>query len=336
MRGETVMATVPTGRMELELRRLYFRWLHSLGDDTNMDKAVDRFEKQSIALIDRLGGQAASLGALAGFPVPKRLDLSPHVGTIYSDMKQAAIQAGIQAGLNASTVARAMFRNGMDKSYHRLNRLARTETVSAYWKNSWDSIEGLDLVMVWSSETGPRTCDYCLSRDGLVVEDRNVRDHPNGRCTLLPTLASQVKYKGTLQPDGSVTQDPKWGAPAIVVQDYASMTEEDKARAAEIMFGTDSPQYRRAAEAVKADRIPASKAGTKKAIPVPVNTPAPKPAPKKRPSTVKKNPIEAKVPTPTKVTDYRDMSGEDKITAAAVMFGYGSKQHKAAIKRWRK
>ena len=205
------MPTIPTGKMELELRRLYVRWLSHLGDETNMDKAVDRFEKQSIDLIEKMGGRTAMLGALADFPAPKRLDLSPHIGTIYSDMKQAAIQAGIQAGLNASDVARAMFRNGMDKSYHRLNRLARTETVSAYWKNAWDSIEDLpELVMVWGAESGPRTCQWCLERDGMVMESSQLRDHPNGRCTPIPTLRGLVEYKGSVRADGTIYQDPTW------------------------------------------------------------------------------------------------------------------------------
>jgi hypothetical protein len=104
-----------------------------------------------------------------------------------------------------------MLNAGLDKNYRKLERLARTETVSAYWKNGWDSIADLPLlVMVWGAENGHRTCDYCLSRDGLVIEDGNIRDHPNGRCTPIPTLRSQVKYKGTLQPDGSVTMDPAW------------------------------------------------------------------------------------------------------------------------------
>lgn len=205
------MPTIPTGKMELELRRLYVRWLSRLGDETNMDKAVDQFEKQSIDLIEKMGGRTAMLGALADFPAPRRLDLSPHIGTIYSDMKQAAIQAGIQAGLNASDVARHMFRAGMDKSYNRLNRLARTETVSAYWKNAWDSIADLpEIVMVWGSEDGPRTCAWCRERDGMVMESGQLRDHPNGRCTPIPTLRSMVKYKGSVDAGGRIYQDPAW------------------------------------------------------------------------------------------------------------------------------
>lgn len=206
------MGTVPTGRMERELRALYLRWLAGVPrHQDDMPAYISKFQKDSTALIAKLGGQAASLGALADFPVPKMLELSPVVGVVYEEMHQAAIKAGIAAGLQSKDVARQMLNAGLDKSYRRLERLARTETTSAYWKNSWDSIADLpEIVMVWGSEESKRTCDYCLSREGLVVEDPNIRDHPNGRCTLIPTLRSQVKYKGTLQPDGSVVMDPRW------------------------------------------------------------------------------------------------------------------------------
>lgn len=207
------MATVPTNRMERELRALYLRWLAGLPSHPDLTAYISQFQAQSTALISKLGGQVASLGALADFPVPKTLTLSPVAGVVYDQMKQAAISASITAGINSKVAARQMLHAGLGKSYNRLERLARTETVSAYWKNQWDSTLGLGLVMVWGAEQGKRTCDYCLSRDGLVVEDGNVRDHPNGRCTLIPTLLSQLKYKGTLQPDGRITMDPKYGKP---------------------------------------------------------------------------------------------------------------------------
>lgn len=278
------MGTVPTGTMERELKKLYLRWVTGLTiDSTDLAGKIASFQADSEALISRLGGRTAALGALGDFPAPRLLQLSPHAGTIYDQMQQAVIQAGILAGISSKEAAQAMFRSGMDKSYRRLERLARTETTSAYWKNSWDSIADLPaLVMVWSSENGPRTCQWCQSRDGLVVDDPNIRDHPNGRCTLIPTLRSQVKYKGTLQPDGSVDMDPRWadqkvrGAkatpsagptteaqrdplsgkpnpaapsqaePAQRVQDYGSMSSNDKIAAAEKMFGTGSPQHQAA------------------------------------------------------------------------------------------
>lgn len=205
------MPTIPTGKMERELRRLYMQWVHQLPKhERDLHSYVAKFQKQSMELIERMGGEVARLGALADFPAPKRLDLSLHVGTIYSDMELAAISAQIGTGLNPTDTARALVRSGVDKSYRRLERLARTETVRAYWKNAWDSIEGLGLVMVWGAENGPRTCEWCKERDGLVMDSPSLRDHPNGRCTPLPTHHSQVEYRGSIRADGRIYQDPAW------------------------------------------------------------------------------------------------------------------------------
>ena len=206
------MATVPTGRMERELRKLFLRWLAGLPDQQDIPAYVALFEQQSRDLVARLGGYAASLGAVADFPAPKRLELSPVAGVVYSQMEQAAIQAGMMVGLASTDTARRMLNAGVGQGFNRLMRLARTETVSAYWQNTWDSVRDLPgIVLVWSSESGPRTCEWCLGRDGLVVESGSIRDHPNGRCTLAPVARSKVRYRGTLQPDGSVTFDPRWG-----------------------------------------------------------------------------------------------------------------------------
>ncbi|UVG33792.1 minor capsid protein [Microbacterium phage HerculesXL] len=277
------MATVPTGEMERELRKLYLRWL--VGVPRHQDDIVDYievFRVQSQRLIERLGGQAASLGALADFPVPKMLELDPVAGVVYDQMKQAAIQAGIAAGLQSTDVARQILNAGLGKGFRRLERLARTETTNAYWRNTWASVADLPaIVLVWGAEESKRTCEFCLSRDGLVVEDPTIRDHPNGRCTLVPTLRSRVQYKGTLQADGSIVMDERWtgrasktvgvagpttpeqrdplsgkrnpaapstttdiGAPAT--QDYSRMTNADKLAAVRTMYGVNSPQYKQA------------------------------------------------------------------------------------------
>lgn len=192
------MGTVPTGKMERELKRAYLRWLKALPIQTNVARYVDEFRKESLAIIAVHGGRAASLGAIAGFPTPRFLDLSPVTAVVFNDMKQAAVQASIAAGLGAKEAARGMLDAGVGKSYRRLERIARTETVSAYWKNSWDSADGLGLVMVWSAEIGDRTCDWCLDMDGQIVEDKEIRDHPNGRCTLVPTQPKRVTTTATV------------------------------------------------------------------------------------------------------------------------------------------
>lgn len=206
------MATVPTERMEDALRAYYARWAEQLIDAATDDPEslillFEVFKEHSQEIIQQYGGKAARAGVAAGFPAPKELELSPHADTVYNDIALAIIRAGLFTGVNAKETAAALFRAELDPKFSNLERLARTETVSAYWKNQWDEAEDLDLVMVWSPEHGSRTCDVCIGREGLVVEDQNIRDHPNGRCTLLPTLPQDLDYKGTLQADGSITYD---------------------------------------------------------------------------------------------------------------------------------
>ncbi|AVJ50995.1 head maturation protease [Microbacterium phage Pikmin] len=191
------MATVPTGRLERELRALYLRWVDGIADHADdLPSYIDQFQAESTELINRMGGQIARLGVQADFPAPRQLELSEVIGHAYDAMKQAAIKSGIATGLNARDIARAMLNSGLGKSYNQLERLARTEVVSAYWKNQWDQAEGLGLEMVWSSEHGPRTCEWCLAKDGMVVKDKTIRDHPNGRCTLRPRLPADLsRYK---------------------------------------------------------------------------------------------------------------------------------------------
>jgi hypothetical protein len=210
-----LMPTIPTGRMERELRALYLRWLKGMALDPylqgDISFKVAQFARWSEELIATEGGRVASLGALGDFPAPKVLELSPTAGTIYQQMQQVAIQASTAAGFNSREVARAVFNAGMDKSYRRLERLARTETTNAYWKNAFDSVADLpNIVMLWGSEDGKRTCQWCRERDGLVMDSPNLRDHPNGRCTPIPTLRSQVEYRGSISPDGRIYNDPAW------------------------------------------------------------------------------------------------------------------------------
>lgn len=211
------MPTIPTGEMERELKKLYLRFIYGLSfDSSNLQDRTASFQRRAIALIERMGGYTASLGALGDFPAPRLLDLSPWAGTFYVEAQQAAIRASIMVGLNSREAARAMFRAGMDQSYRRLERLARTETTNAYWKNAFRSVADLPgIVMLWGSEDGPRTCAWCRERDGLVMDSPNLRDHPNGRCTPIPTARSQVEYKGSISPDNQIYWDASWRSPSV-------------------------------------------------------------------------------------------------------------------------
>lgn len=206
------MPTIPTGEMERELRKRYLRFISGLSmDSKNLTERLQHFERDQLDLIEHMGGRTAMLGALTGFPVPKLLDLSPWRGTVYNEMQTTAIQAGIIAGYSSVDTAKQMFRAGMDKSYRKLERLARTETTNAYWQNAFRSVADLPaLVMLWGSEDGPRTCAWCRERDGFVMDSPTLRDHPNGRCTPIPTLRSRVQYRGSISADGAIYHDRAW------------------------------------------------------------------------------------------------------------------------------
>lgn len=181
------MATVPTGKMERELRAYYLQWVKGLDAHSNdLPGYIAQFGRRANQLINQHGGNVARLAMDAGFPAPKPLPLSFNPEHAIAEMQQAAIAAGIAVGQGAKAQASAMLKAGMDSAYYRLERRARTETVSAYWANQWKQVEGLGMEMQWSSEGGARTCAFCKAKDGLVVTDPTLRDHPNGRCTLQP------------------------------------------------------------------------------------------------------------------------------------------------------
>lgn len=191
------MGTVPTSYVEDALRAYFLRWLEGLQDvpDEDLEAYLIEFEQQSAKIINTQGTKVARRGSLAGFPNPKVIPLDVETKSMYSDMHKLAVKAGIGAGLQSTDVARQMFKQGMEGRFSDLNRFARTETTNAYWQHQWNQVEDLDMVMVWSPESSSRTCPSCLAKDGLVVRDKTLRDHPNGRCTLLPKLPNHVPLR---------------------------------------------------------------------------------------------------------------------------------------------
>lgn len=203
------MATVPTDLMERKLREHYLNFISGLGKSPKFDASMKRFIKEQVNIIESMGGQIARKGVSSGFPAPKRLDLALWPGKIYKSLEKTAIAAQIATGLNARDSAKAMLAAGVDTSYKRLERLARTETVHAYWQNQRAEAADLGLVLLWSAEDGKRTCKWCLERDGMVA-DPGASDHPNGRCTLAPTHPKFVKYIGSVDKDGNIYQNKDW------------------------------------------------------------------------------------------------------------------------------
>ena len=232
------MATVPTGRVERELRAYFRKWLQGLSpaqlqDSAAIDLALADFSAGYQEVMEKWGGQAARQGFRAGFPAPTALPLSGAVpGHVMTGMQQAMLRAGIASGTGARTLARDMLRAGVTGEFYKVERLARTEVVRAYWGNARAQARELGMVLVWSSEDGPRTCPSCKAKDGLVVDDPTVYDHPNGRCTLIPTLPQLLEDSSRAlvedkppaeSPEGVPYERPyaglRWDDPAVPAAD---------------------------------------------------------------------------------------------------------------------
>lgn len=191
------MSGVSTARLERELRALYLRWVRSLPGSADPAASLHGFLKQAWGTILRYGGVTAFGGTSAGFPEPTDMPLDAVWGHVVDAFKEAVLRGGWAVGMHSKEIARRLRDAGIDQAYHKLERFARTETVRAHWQRQWADAEGLDdIVMVWGAERGPRTCPWCLAKDGLVVQDKTIRDHPNGRCTLVPILRDKVPLRG--------------------------------------------------------------------------------------------------------------------------------------------
>ena len=191
------MSGASTARLERKLRALYLRWVRSLPGSADPAVSLQGFLKQAWSTILRYGGVTAFGGTAAGFPEPTDMPLDATWKHVVDAFTEAVLRGGWAVGVHSREIARRLRDAGIDRAYHKLERFARTETVWAHWQRQWADAEGLDdIVMVWGAERGPRTCPWCLAKDGLVVKDKTIRDHPNGRCTLIPTLKNKVPLRG--------------------------------------------------------------------------------------------------------------------------------------------
>lgn len=207
--------SVPTSDMETELRKLYMRFTSSIDENTaDITDRVQAFNREAASIIK----QHAEDVRPEGFPAPSPITVSIDMSTVTGVLENALTSAGIAAGMNAREIARAMRGAGIAKTWTSLETLARTEVVQAYWRKSWESagqyVRDGSMQMVWSAEQGPRTCPFCLAKNGMVVKDPTVVDHPRGRCTLIPRLTHTMDPVNppalSYQPDWLRGRDEVW------------------------------------------------------------------------------------------------------------------------------
>jgi len=118
---------------------------------------------------------------------------------------------GVALGLNSREISRRI-RRAAGVGLVRALRIARTETMRAYreaTRRSYQANSDIVKGWIWHAALDRRTCPMCwamhVTQHGL---DETLGDHPNGRCTMIPWVASweELGFEGA--PDTRVVVEP--------------------------------------------------------------------------------------------------------------------------------
>lgn len=122
---------------------------------------------------------------------------------------------GIVVGQNPRDAARDLMRRvgrALDGGITRAERIMRTEMLDAYRNaNTVVTVANADVVgeVEWYSAADERTCASCWAMHGerFPVGTPGPDDHPNGRCTFLPVVRSDLAGDYPMGP----SKDELWG-----------------------------------------------------------------------------------------------------------------------------
>jgi len=118
---------------------------------------------------------------------------------------------GVALGLNSREISRRI-RRAAGVGLVRALRIARTETMRAYREATRRSYQANSDVVkgwIWHAALDRRTCPMCWAMHGTQHGlDETLGDHPNGRCTMIPWVASweELGFEGA--PDTRVVVEP--------------------------------------------------------------------------------------------------------------------------------
>jgi SPP1 gp7 family putative phage head morphogenesis protein len=147
--------------------------------------------------------------ALAGDGSPLRTLLEASWPDAVEGLTKALIE-GTALGRNPRVVARQMA-DGMAHSLNRMLNIARTEQLRVYREATRQQyirsgvVEGFRRLATHDS----RVCPACLMADGERYElDEQLREHPQGRCTLVPIIIGVDNPTWQLGPDWFRAQPP--------------------------------------------------------------------------------------------------------------------------------
>lgn len=188
------MKQIKTSKVERTLVSVYRRWLAACDNGTPTRADIHRLRTELDAFFATDGAYLANLNKQLQFPRTIDRQLIQQADRILTRFEEKAIQGGILAGLHPTVTAQAMS-HYTNEALYSLRRLVRTETVRAMWQDQRQAVEGLPgMGLMWVCEPR-RACPTCKARDGLIVENPNIYDHPNGRCTLAPVFLEDLPIR---------------------------------------------------------------------------------------------------------------------------------------------
>lgn len=188
------MKPIKTSKLERTLTGVYRRWLATCGNQTPTRADIQRLRTELDKFFSSDGAYLANLNKQLQFPRTVDRQLVQQTDRILTRFEEKAIQGGILAGLHP-TVTAASMSHYTDEALYSLKRLVRTETVRALWQDQRRAVEDMPgMALMWVCEPR-RACPTCKARDGLIVENPNIYDHPNGRCTLAPVFLDDLPIR---------------------------------------------------------------------------------------------------------------------------------------------
>lgn len=174
------------------------RQVRTLANRANLSVAWTRLPT---AAIEDLVGFTAD-----GSPLRRLLDTLG--GEASAGVRDALIQ-GVALGQNPTQIARTV-RTALGGSLARALTISRTEVLRAYREATLRSYQANDDVVdgwIWNCACQPRSCAACWAMHGSwhpLTERLN--DHPNGRCSMLPSVKPVAGMAEQWRPESGPAQ----------------------------------------------------------------------------------------------------------------------------------
>lgn len=174
-------------------------------------EAINTIRNTGIAFDALNAGAVENLVGLAGDGSPLRDILVKSSGTGADGILRELVN-GAARGLAPRVIARNAVRNGFSQSLNQMLTVARTETLRAYRESSRQAYEASGIVpgFMRLATQDDRVCPACMMADGERYDvGETLREHPSGRCALVPIVDGANVPQWTRGKDWFLAQPPQ-------------------------------------------------------------------------------------------------------------------------------